>query len=262
MSPVATNRVALGLGLLWAAAGCALFSPNREVYETIRANPHHKTGLARKLNDQAIGQLDDGNPSLAMTTLNRALIADVTFGPAHNNLGRIHFEEGDFYLAAWEFEYAARLMPNNPEPINNLGLVYETAGRLAEACVQYAAACDLAPDHPEFRGNLVRAKLRQGCVDDTVIEGLREIVLKDPRDDWREWAEELLHTRYKDWPVGAFEIVPFLPPPKAPIPPESDPVSEPPPPMLAPPPGSSEAPSSDPASDPESFFPNFPGNAE
>ena len=38
--------------------------------------------------------------------LKQALTADIGYGPAHNNLGKVYYHRQNFYLAAWEFEYA------------------------------------------------------------------------------------------------------------------------------------------------------------
>ena len=48
----------------------------------------------------------------AEAALKAALTADVMFGPAHNNLGKVYFHKGELYLAAREFDYAMKLMPN------------------------------------------------------------------------------------------------------------------------------------------------------
>jgi hypothetical protein len=35
-------------------------------------------------------------------------------GPAHNNLGIVYYRQKKYYLAAWEFQYAAKLMAYSP----------------------------------------------------------------------------------------------------------------------------------------------------
>ena len=72
--------------------------------------------------------------------LRKAPAADVRFGPAHHSLGVLYFWQKKLYLAAWEFEYAARLMPDRYEPLNNLGLVYESVGKFAQAKSYYLLA--------------------------------------------------------------------------------------------------------------------------
>jgi tetratricopeptide (TPR) repeat protein len=116
----------------------------------------------------------------------------VTFGPAHNNLGLVYFhlKNSPMYLydAAREFDYAARLMPYQPDPRNNLGLVFEETGKFREAVESYERARKLAPDNPEYIGNLARVRVRRGDRDDETRKLLEELTFKDPRPDWRDWA--------------------------------------------------------------------------
>jgi tetratricopeptide (TPR) repeat protein len=133
-------------------------------------------------------------PCKAERHLQDALIADVRYGPAHNTLGTLYFSQHKLYLAAWEFEYAASLMPGRPEPFNNLGLVYEEAGRLGQAIESYEAAYAAAPSNAEYIGNLARALLKQGTPHDEVEHLLSELRMHDSRPDWLEWADDLLET--------------------------------------------------------------------
>src|SRR3982750_833259 len=86
------------------------------------------TELARQENDRAFALIQQGKYAEAEPILNRAVAADVTFGPAHNNLGLVYFhmwmqgrDEGkphaekskspgagstSLYAAAREFDYA------------------------------------------------------------------------------------------------------------------------------------------------------------
>src|SRR5437588_1148332 len=94
--------------------------------------------------------------------LQESLAADVRFGPAHHSLGVLYDWERKLYLAAWEFEYASRLMPDRFEPLNNLGLVYESAGKYEQAKVFYHLAREKSPNQPQVIGNLARASFRNG----------------------------------------------------------------------------------------------------
>jgi Tfp pilus assembly protein PilF len=129
--------------------------------------------------------------------LQKALVADVGYGPAHCNLGHIYAQQGKYYLASWEFEYAARLMPDSPEPLNNLGIVFAEVGRTDEAIDYYQSAVDLAPTNSEFLGNLVRVKIRNGQKDAHLRYLLRELLLYETRPRWRSWAKELYEL--SDW---------------------------------------------------------------
>ena len=114
-------------------------------------------------------------------------------GPAHNNLGKVYFRQGKMYLAAWEFQYAMKLMPNQPEPPNNLGLVFEAAGKLDDAAESYGKAVAREPDNIDALGNLARAP-RRGDKDAEVRDLLNELVLKDTRPEWVAWARDRLAT--------------------------------------------------------------------
>src|SRR5690606_16083619 len=136
-------------------------------YQTIPASKRHDTATARKKHAAAL-ELIEGNlrrPSdyeAAHQTLNEALVAAVTSAPAHKSLGMLYYLEGELYLAAWEFEYASKLMPENPEPFNNLALVYEKAGKYEDAINYYSMAMAADIGNPQVMGNLVRTRMITG----------------------------------------------------------------------------------------------------
>jgi len=161
-------------------------------YATVAADPRRDTEAARERNGEAVGLLKREEFAKAEKVLKAALAADVFFGPAHNNLGTEYYRQKKFYLAAWEFQYAAKLMPHSPEPRNNLGLVFEAVGRLDEAAKWYDEAIAIEPDNPELIGNLARTLLRSGHKDDRTRQVLSDLVMKDTRPDWVAWAREQL----------------------------------------------------------------------
>ncbi len=113
--------------------------------------------LARSLTEQAMELIEQSKWPQAEALLQKAIEADVMFGQAHNNLGSVYVHENNLYQAAWEFQYAAKLMPYQPEPRSNLGLVMEEAGKLDEAVDSYDQAIKIDPDNPQFVGNAARA---------------------------------------------------------------------------------------------------------
>ncbi len=161
-------------------------------YETVTLRSAQVTARVQRLNEQAIEHIKQEQWDQAEALLKQALAADVMFGPAHNNLGRVYFAKRQLYLAAWEFQYAIRLMPHHVEPRNNLGLVFEAASQLQQAEDQYAAALDLAPQHPEVISNLVRVKVRQGDKSADLVSLLEKLVLLDDRERWNDWAHRQL----------------------------------------------------------------------
>lgn len=195
--------------VLAVSVGCStLHSKPARDYRTVQASPNRDTARAEKLHAKALGILGRCEacsgcecvaavvcePCLAEKVLQEALIADVRYGPAHNTLGTIYLQQRKLYLAAWEFEYAAGLMPERPEPHNNLGLVYEEAGRLGQAIAAYEEAYGVDPMGAEYIGNLARASLKQGVPVEEVRYLLRELRLYDTRPGWIAWAEDLMGT--------------------------------------------------------------------
>ncbi len=189
------QTLALPALLIPLAGGCAS-KATKELsgYETVGQDPRRDSTLAETHNAEAIRRIERGDYKGAEAELKAALGADVMYGPAHNNLGKVHFHQGKMYLAAWEFQYATKLMPNVPEPRNNLGLVFEAAGKLDEAVASYDEAMRLATDNVEVLGNLARARLRRGDRDPSVRDLLKQLVLRETRPAWAAWARERLAT--------------------------------------------------------------------
>jgi Flp pilus assembly protein TadD len=169
-----------------AQAGCG-------ANKTTTAAPGRDGSRARELNDKAFVLIDQGKLPEAEKLLREAVNADPMFGPARNNLGLVYYETGRLYEAAWEFENAVRLLPYQPEPRNNLGLVLEKAGKLTNAAESYAKARELEPDNPEYIANLARARVRRGDRDSETASLLEEVVMKDSRPQWNDWARLNLH---------------------------------------------------------------------
>ncbi|MBN1941695.1 MAG: tetratricopeptide repeat protein [Phycisphaerae bacterium] len=161
-------------------------------YETLSDPPNRDTSLARAHNAAALQQLHDDNLDGAEKQLKEALAADMFYGPAHNNLGTVYFKQNKYYLAAWEFQYAVKLMPGQVEPLNNLGLVFEKVGRLNDAEEWYDKALSLKPESAEVIGNLARIRIRSNRKDKTTRELLTQIIMKDKRPQWVSWAREQL----------------------------------------------------------------------
>lgn len=181
------------LTFIIAAFGCGS-SPNQS-YGGYGTDPTVSRGDSLKaaaFNEVAVELMAENKLEEAEAKFKEALTADVRFGPAHNNLGTVYFEQRRFYLAAWEFEYAIKLMPAQPEPRNTLGLVFETVDRLDKAVAYYTKAIELQPDNPEIIGNLVRARINRGDRDAELRELLADFILKDTRLQWRTWAKKKL----------------------------------------------------------------------
>ncbi len=179
--------------------GCAKWS--REVprkYTTVAPDPNADAEKAKKLNGEGLKKLKAGELDDAESLFREALAADVNYGPAHNNLGQIYLSRHQLYLAAWEFEFAANLMPERPECRVNLGLVYETADRLKLARDYYESALEISPNDSVALGNLARVSVKMDEEPGRVHYLLSELVMRDNRPKWLNWAKELMATRYRD----------------------------------------------------------------
>jgi tetratricopeptide (TPR) repeat protein len=165
--------------------------------DIIVADGKRDTERARKEHEHAFELIRDHKYDEAERACKRALQADIMFGPAHNNLGLVYYYQNKWYAAAWEFQNAVKLMPYQPEPRNNLGLVFERAGKIESAAEAYGKAHEIQPDNPEFLGNLARASVRMGQHDVETRSLLEEVVMKDDRPEWRDWATLTL-LRMKD----------------------------------------------------------------
>jgi tetratricopeptide (TPR) repeat protein len=196
MSRILVTTLSL-IGVL--TVGCARWtgvqSPN---YVTVEADSNHDTELARneyKAARKCMQKQVDGKEcdyAKAEKHLQDSLAADVRFGPAHHSLGILYFWQRKLYLAAWEFEYAARLMPDRFEPLNNLGLVYESAGKYEQAKSFYRLAREKAPNEPQIIGNLARTSFRNDEPVEQRRTVLEDILATDSRPEWRRWAAEQL----------------------------------------------------------------------
>jgi Flp pilus assembly protein TadD len=188
-------RGLLTITLLLQAIGCANQQTVRakaDSYETLGKDPRRDTEKAHEENLRAVALIAAAKYDKAEEVLKRALAADVMYGPAHNNLGKVYYHTNKLYLAAWEFDYASKLMPNVPEPRNNLGMVYEDAGNFDNAVKKYGEAMQLEPDNFEFIANSARARVLRGDSDDQLRELLQKVVMRDERPEWNDWARQRL----------------------------------------------------------------------
>jgi Flp pilus assembly protein TadD len=161
-------------------------------YNTIGTDPNRDTLAATQHNAEGLRLIEAECFDQAEEQLKLALDADLFYGPAHNNLGTVYLHNKDFYRAAWEFQYAAKLMPGKSEPLYNLGMVFEQIGDLDKAAARYTKAQELAPETIEIAANLARVYRRQDRRDDETRQLLRRIVMQDTREQWRQWAHEQL----------------------------------------------------------------------
>ncbi|TWU62328.1 Tetratricopeptide repeat protein [Crateriforma conspicua] len=220
-------RLSLVLLAMAICVGCGTLSKQSgtdATYATASPADTKADAKASQLNRRGLKHFQKQEFDLAEKMFREALEVNVSFAPAHNNLGQVYIARHQLYLAAWEFEYAANLMPERVEPIINQGLAYEMAGRIERAEDYYRRAHDREPTHPWAISSLVRTLIKQNEDPDEIRFLLRELILHDHREDWVQWAELLMETRfgvdcdqctdYQSFPRGGLEPTPYSLPSK------------------------------------------------
>ncbi len=180
------TRVALGMVLALILAG-ACTSRSRSPYHTA---PHAQrdTQAAQDCNAKGLTAVEKGEFENAEKHFRKSLEHDIYYAPAHNNLGLTLLHQHRYYEAAWEFDCAAKLAPDSPEPRINLALVYEETGRLSQAVSEYETALRIAPDHAVAMRPLARAYVKTGREDDELRQLLEKLLLSPGEPQWDVWT--------------------------------------------------------------------------
>ncbi|TWU58098.1 tetratricopeptide repeat protein [Rubripirellula reticaptiva] len=188
----------LGAGVIITSAvgGCASWKNSNE--SIIQVESKQNPDLARRLTLVGVKEFGMGNLEKATQKYIAAISADQTYGPAHNNLGLLHFEDGNLYQAVLAFEQAMEFMPYDPSVYYNLALTLESAGKVTEAMDLYRQAIQMAPANPVFLGNLVRLRIRLGESGPDLNQQLQDLVLIETRPQWRRWADRQLALFFND----------------------------------------------------------------
>jgi Tfp pilus assembly protein PilF len=188
VSPTALPLRAFGiLIMLVLVSGCA--SKTRPDVRRDVAIEEDKRNAARA---GARRDLESGKYDEAIRKLKSILREDPYDGNARNSLGVALLKKGSLYEAALEFEYAVKLLPTAPEPLNNIGLTLESARRFDEAIARFDEANALQPDNLEYYANSTRCRIRRGDEGVEIENRLRRIADEDVRPEWKSWAAALL----------------------------------------------------------------------
>jgi len=182
---------AYGLAWGWLAGlvGCTSAGSAATSYSTLA---QRDTQAAQRCNQRGLQAITDQDYAKAERLFRQALAADVFYPAAHNNLGLAMLQQGRIYESAWEFQYAAKLMPKSAEPRHNLGTLLERVGRLDEAEECYREALELEPDNEEIMGHLARVYIKAERRDQTVRKLLTKLATRADRGEWDRWAREWL----------------------------------------------------------------------
>ncbi|MDA8744716.1 tetratricopeptide repeat protein [Rubripirellula amarantea] len=179
-----------------SVCGCAMWGSSNEAI--IRVQASRDPVKAKRLTLAGVKALDAQNIDGATQKFMSAINADETYGPAHNNLGLLHYEQGNLYQAVLAFEHAMEYMPSDPIVYYNLAITLEAAGKVHDAMDLYLQAVDMDPVNPVFLGNLVRLQIRLGETGPIVKTRLEDLVLIETRPDWRRWADHKLAIEFND----------------------------------------------------------------
>lgn len=104
------------------------------------------------------------------TFYGRLIADDADCWLAHNNLGVIRQERGDFDGAAAHFRAALRVRPSYFHAHFNLGKLCLEAGRGDEATGHFRRALEIKPGHAAAHANIGWALVRQGRHDEAIAE--------------------------------------------------------------------------------------------
>lgn len=182
--------------VIGSMAGCASLTGENESIVHVAAT--QDPAKAARLTRMGMEALEFGDIREASAKFLAAVAADEAYGPAHNNLGLLHYDQGNLYQAVLAFETAMELMPHDPVVYYNLGLTLEAAGKVHEAMDLYWRAVEMDPANPNFLGNLVRLRVRLGETGPDLITQLQDLALIETRPTWRRWADRQLALTYND----------------------------------------------------------------
>ena len=87
-----------------------------------------------------------GDSNQAIKEHSRALELDPDYGLAHNQLGYIYLDTGDYAKAVEHFQKYAALSPGEANPLDSLAEAYFRWGKLDEAATKYKDALKIKPD--------------------------------------------------------------------------------------------------------------------
>lgn len=142
-----------------ALGGLTLFMPAFVVGQTPRrrADPAKKSASTPQTISQlreAASLLQLGKPDEAEPILRRLISAAPRNADAHNLLGIILDQRGQFKSAEREYREALRLNPTGMSPLANLGVLLARTGRSGEAIKAFELVRQRIPDHPQATLNL------------------------------------------------------------------------------------------------------------
>jgi Tfp pilus assembly protein PilF len=141
---------------------------------------------SKALVEQALGMslARTGQKDQARESFAKALQEDLSFGPAHVQLGLMALDARDTSAAISEFDLATQISPDDPVLRYQYGFTLAEFGKAAEAEPQLRKAIEIAPSYASPYFALGKALKAQGKKDDAVAT-LRNFIAHATKNDPR-----------------------------------------------------------------------------
>jgi tetratricopeptide (TPR) repeat protein len=162
MALVGALLVVLG-GLTWRQ--CGIYAdPGTFWQAALTANPN--AWLAH--NNLGKVLFEQGQVDEAMVHYQRALEIHPDYATGHYNLGGALLQKGQVDQAIAEFQKALEIQPNYSMAHYHLGEVFRQKGQVDEAIAHFKRALQIHPDYAEAHNSLGATLLRKGQVDEAI----------------------------------------------------------------------------------------------
>ncbi len=129
---------------------------NRRVLQTQKTTKSKNIFTA-----QGIDAFQKGDPAAARLLFERALKANQNDAEAHQYLGLLDDQAGDFKKAEIHFAKAVRLLPRSASTRNNYGAILLKNNRLREAAAEFEASLKIDPKQPNALVNLAQIRFNE-----------------------------------------------------------------------------------------------------
>jgi len=97
---------------------------------------------------------------------------------AHNNLGHVYLQNGQWDDAITQFRFGLQLKPDDERACYNLGLALAAKGQIQEASAQYQRAVEINPRFAEACNNLGNCFLQQGMAEKAITPYQKALALR------------------------------------------------------------------------------------
>ncbi len=174
----------LWLSVLSAVGGC--FGMKSADSAMTGASFEKQQAEARILNAKAVEK--SGDLPRQRELLEDALTKDELLGEAHNNLGIVLYEQGNYYKAACRFQRASDLLAGSPTPLVNLAILHAELGQWDRA-LPYARGARERDSHHVWALTILAICLIENENRTEELDGvLRQLAIRTTEESIRKWA--------------------------------------------------------------------------